>query len=113
MFRRLAATNASMSGIAGNLRSANNLVKSPKSARDLGGNAIGSLLGSWTGSAASATLGFPCAKTKAQADDKLVVAVHLSAKERIMDNDMQARNAHAGPTPADEVQRPESDLGPT
>ncbi len=30
-----------------------------------------------------------------------------------MDNDMQARNAHAGPTPTDEVQRPETDLGPT
>jgi endonuclease IV len=44
MLRRLAETNASMSGTAGSFMSANSFPNSPKSAIDLGGNAMQKLL---------------------------------------------------------------------
>jgi predicted DsbA family dithiol-disulfide isomerase len=54
----------------------------------------------WTGAAASDRLGFLHGKTKAPAHDKPVATVHLTRKEKVMDNDMNAENRHIGATPA-------------
>jgi predicted DsbA family dithiol-disulfide isomerase len=47
-------------------------------------------------------LGFLHRKTKAPARDKPVATVHLTEKEKVMDNDMNAGNTHIGAAPSGE-----------